>query len=523
MAKPTSQGAIIYTRVSSKDQVDSYSLDNQERACRNFATRGGYDVVKVFTERGESAKTADRTELQAMLKYVNDNSRELGVVIVYKVDRLARNSTDHGNLRLQLAAHGVRLQSATENLDNTPAGRFAETTLAAIAQLDNEVRAERAKDGMIAAVAAGRFVWPAPIGYINGAKIGPSLVPDSPSITGLVQKAWVLVESGMLPYEARRQLVQEGLLLRSGTAPSQNCFLAMLRSETYIGYIKAFGKRVRGDFEPLVDADLFSRVQALLTKSKGPVAGSYRKTNPDFPLRGTVLCPHCGKPLTAAWSRGHGGRYGYYRCDHCSRVAFRKEDVEPKFISHLDALSFGPNMTSVVSKAIITNLGENAKSSQQDVRKLETRLQEQHNRRSQIVEKSLKNVLPDNIARSLIEETDRAIRETEAEKRRCLQTQSIDLEVINAGLALLDKMGTVWAESDIATRKQLQRFVFPDGTSFDGSSFGTTPLPTCLQLKERDLCRNYSLVRPTGFEPVIYGSGGHRLIQLGHGRTRRQV
>ena len=82
MAKPTKLGAVIYTRVSSKYQVDNYSLDTQERACREFAARAGYDVIKVFTERGESAKTADRTELQAMLKYVAENARVLGTVIV---------------------------------------------------------------------------------------------------------------------------------------------------------------------------------------------------------------------------------------------------------------------------------------------------------------------------------------------------------------------------------------------------------------------------------------------------------
>ena len=180
MAKLLKSGAVIYTRVSSKDQVDNYSLDTQERACRDFAAHAGYDVVRVFTERGESAKTADRTELQAMLKYVAENARLLGAVIVYAVNRLARNSTDHGNLRVQLGKYGVCLQSTTENLDDTPAGRFAETVLAGIAQMDNEIRAERAKSGMMAAVAVGRFVWRAPIGYVNGSKNGPSLVPVLP-------------------------------------------------------------------------------------------------------------------------------------------------------------------------------------------------------------------------------------------------------------------------------------------------------------------------------------------------------
>ena len=151
----------------------------------------------------------------------------------------------------------MRLQSANENLDDTPAGRFAETVLAGIAQMDNEIRAERAKTGMMAAVATGRFVWCAPIGYVNGPENGPSLVLDSSSTVGLVGKAWTFVDSGMLPYEAGVQLVREGLRLHSGKAPSPRSFRAMLKNERYIGYITSFGKRIRGDFKPLVDPDLF--------------------------------------------------------------------------------------------------------------------------------------------------------------------------------------------------------------------------------------------------------------------------
>ena len=522
MAKPTKLGAVIYTRVSSKDQVDNYSLDTQERACREFAARAGYDVIKVFTERGESAKTADRTELQAMLKYVAENARVLGTVIVYAVNRLARNSTDHGNLRVQLGHYGVCLQSTTENLDDTPAGRFAETVLAGIAQMDNEIRAERAKTGMMAAVAAGKFVWPAPIGYVNGTKSGPSLLPDSPSTDTLVRKAWTLVEAGMPLYKARNQLVREGLRMRSGQAPSPHTFRTMLKSETYIGYINAFGKRIRGDFEPLVDAGVFWRVQELLAKSNHTLARPYRKANPDFPLRGTVLCTRCGQPLTAAWSRGHGGTYGYYRCDKCSRVAFQKAKVETEFIGHLNRLSLKPTLIGLLSKAIDANLGEYAKSNRLALQQLESRLELQCNRKKQIIEKSLTNTLPDQVVRDLLDDVDRSVQALE-EERHCLQSQSIDIGIVKAGLTLLDKMGSLWGRSDVTIRKRLQRFVFPEGTSFDGKKFGTSVLPACLQLGSGVGSSKGRLVRPTGFEPVIYGSGGHRLIQLGHGRTRRQV
>ena len=518
MAKPTRSGAVIYTRVSSKGQTDNYSLETQERACREYASRKGLDVLRVFVESGESAKTADRTELQAMLKYVADNARSLGAVVVYKVDRLARNALDHGILRSCFMKCGVHLQSATESLDDTPGGKFTENIFAATAQFDNEIRAERAKSGMMAAVGVGRFVWRAPIGYINGSRNEPSLVPDSPQTVALVQKAWRLVEAGVPPCRVGVQLVKEGLRLHSGIAPSPRSFRAMLRCETYTGYINAFGRRVRGDFQPLIDLDQFLRVQEALSKASHSVARPYKKVNPDFPLRGTILCPHCGQPLTASWSRGHGGKYPYYRCKHCSGVAFRKETLEPKFVSHLDRLSLKASLLSRLRREIQVGLAEDAEWGQREAQELETRLKEQRSRRDQIVEKSLKNVLPDDDARRLLTETDQVIDDIELRKRCCLEGQRVDVDVVNAGLALLGRLGSVWQQSDVADRVRLQRFVFPDGMSFDGGEFGTCVLPACLQLADRYVSSKARMARPAGVEPATCGSEVRSSIQLSYGR-----
>jgi hypothetical protein len=169
------------------------------------------------------------------------------------------------------------------------------------------------------------------------------------------------------------------------------------------------------------------------------------------------------------------------------------------------------------------NLGDGAKSKQQTVRKLEAQLEEQHKRKRQIAEKSLSGDLPKEIVHELLEEVDRFVQALEEEKRHYSTCQRTNPDIVNAGLALLDRVGSLWDKSNVAIRKRLQRFVFPEGTSFDGEEFGTSTLPACLQLKGAVGSAKVSLVRPTGFEPVIYGSGGHCLIQLGHGRARRQV
>jgi hypothetical protein len=86
--------AVIYARVSTAEQVDGKtSLTTQEAECRTWCERHGYDVAKVYTERGESAKTSDRPQLIHLL--TDCAKLRPAIVIVWKFDRWARNSDDH--------------------------------------------------------------------------------------------------------------------------------------------------------------------------------------------------------------------------------------------------------------------------------------------------------------------------------------------------------------------------------------------------------------------------------------------
>jgi site-specific DNA recombinase len=84
--------AIVYCRVSTKDQLRNLSLATQEKACRDYCASNNYDVEKVFVEEGESAKTADRTELKRLLAYCRENKGRIHAVIVYSVSSLLKNT-----------------------------------------------------------------------------------------------------------------------------------------------------------------------------------------------------------------------------------------------------------------------------------------------------------------------------------------------------------------------------------------------------------------------------------------------
>src|SRR5713226_1343534 len=156
---------VIYCRVSSKEQTEGTSLESQEVACREYAKSKKINVKRVFVERGESAKFADRTQLLDLLEFVRTSKGQVEVLLVWKVDRFARNVADHFSIKATLLKYGVRVVSVTEPIDTNPEGNLMETILAGFAQFDNDIRAMRTVQGMKSRLQEGISPWHPPLGY----------------------------------------------------------------------------------------------------------------------------------------------------------------------------------------------------------------------------------------------------------------------------------------------------------------------------------------------------------------------
>lgn len=160
--------AILYTRVSSKEQVDEgNSLESQKRRGLEYAEQNNLVIVRHFEERGESAKTTNRPVLKQMLEYIARDKGEIDVLLIYKVDRLSRDTADYLALKQLFEGAGIVVASMTEHFDDTPLGSLMEKIASSFAQYDNDIRAERSKGGMEQGVREGRWQWQAPIGYVN--------------------------------------------------------------------------------------------------------------------------------------------------------------------------------------------------------------------------------------------------------------------------------------------------------------------------------------------------------------------
>ena len=352
--------AVIYTRVSTDEQTKNLSLELQRRECQAYCQRNGFAVDRLFEERGESAKTTDRPEFQAMLDYCSRNKGKIGAVVVYHTNRFARDARDHLNVTFTLGGSGIRLHSVQERLEDTPAGRFIQTMMAGANQLDNEQRADRCKAGMRAAVEKGRWPFPAPLGFRNtrNERNEPTLAHD-PKHARLIAEAFRLYATGLhSKQEVLNTVTRMGLTTVEGGKVTLNDFSKMLRRSIYAGWIvvEKWGLKVRGNFEPIISQDLFDRVQLVADDRRPNRPKSHMRDRADLPLRGSLRCGSCGQIMTGYFATGrHGGKFGYYGCYNkqcASRVTVPKQKVEAEFSDHLHKWQPTPGVMRIVTQVV---------------------------------------------------------------------------------------------------------------------------------------------------------------------------
>jgi hypothetical protein len=275
-------------------------------------------VVQVFVERGESAKFADRTQLLEMLAFCGERKGRIAELLVWKVDRLARNVGDHFNIKATLLKLGVRVVSVTEPIDAKPEGKLLETILAGFAQFDNDIRAARTVQGMRRKIQEGIFPWQPPLGYKGAALAGSKKmepdVPDQPAF-GMLQHAWEELATGAYTKaQIRRLLDQRGLRNRRGNPLSSQIIDHIFSDPFYAGVIRDpwSNEEHIGRHLAMVSRGTFDVVQRVISSRNRSLP--HRELRPEFPLRSFARCGNCECALTGSFSRGRSRTYPYYHC-----------------------------------------------------------------------------------------------------------------------------------------------------------------------------------------------------------------
>ena len=326
-AQQATINAVIYARYSSHNQTEQ-SIEGQLHDAYEFAQREGYTIVGEYIDRAQSGTKDTRIDFQRMI--ADAQKKQFQAVIVWKLDRFARNRYDSAIYKAKLKKYGIRVVSVMERIQDNPEGIILEGMLESMAEYYSANLAVNIKRGQRESIAKGRFCGgPIPYGYKNA---DGHLIADDKTAP-IIQEVFRRYSEGESMKDIIDNLSARGVKSSSGGALTYTTFSRALLNRVYIGEFTYNGGVVPGCADALIDADTFAKVQEkVASRRHAPAAG---KAKVEYLLQGKVFCGHCGGHMVGESGKGRNGEvYSYYSCRNrkkyhtCQKKNEKKDFIE---------------------------------------------------------------------------------------------------------------------------------------------------------------------------------------------------
>lgn len=412
-AQLTPKRAVSYIRVSTREQAqrggseEGFSLPAQREANKRKAQSMGALVVKEFADRGESARSANRPELQKMLAYLKEDGG-IDYVIVHKLDRLARNRADDVEINRAFEEAGVRLVSTSENIDQTPGGMLLHGIMSSIAEFYSRNLANEVIKGMGEKARNGGTLGKAPLGYVNvrgrdehGREVRTVALDEERA--PLVRLAFTEYATGNWTV---RQLADHlntlGLSIpptprRPAKPITATRLHEILRHPYYKGIVTFQGVEYVGKHEPLVDNQTWQTVQAILASRR---YGERQRIHNHF-LKSTVVCGQCGARLSVQNAKNSKGTiYPYFVCARrcrlhdCAFTAVLIDVIEDRMSDLYRAIELSAEDRTQIEHYLYDELAQIEGDKAKAVRSLTTRRTNIEDRRRRLLHAHYEGAVP---------------------------------------------------------------------------------------------------------------------------------
>ena len=345
--------AVIYARYSTDSQREE-SIEGQIRECTAYAEKNGFTVVKHYIDRAISAKTDNRPQFQQMIK---DSERGIfDVIIVWKLDRFARNRYDSARYKTQLKRNGVKLVSATEVISAGPEGIILESVLEGYAEYYSADLSEKVVRGMTENALKGIYNGGTiPFGYMIDET--RHYQPD-PLLAPYVEQTFQKYADGATMTDLRDWLKAHNIKNSMGGEMSYNTIQRMLSNRRYIGELRLRDVVQPNAIPALVSEELFNKVQEKLAKNKK--APARHKAEESYLLTTKLYCGKCGALMFGESGVSHTGKmYTYYKCaaakkkKTCDKKAVRKQWLEDLVVNEtMKLVEDDASMNAIIAKVM---------------------------------------------------------------------------------------------------------------------------------------------------------------------------
>ena len=353
--------AVIYARYSSDNQREE-SIEGQLRECTAFAEKNGITILRHYIDRAFSAKTDNRPEFQNMIK---DSGKKLfDMVIVWKLDRFARNRYDSARYKSLLKKNGVKVVSATEIISDGAEGIILESVLEGYAEYFSADLSEKVIRGQTENALKCKFNGgTVPIGYVIDEE---QFFQIDPVTAPFVLEAFKRYDRNATMKEIRDWLNGQGIKNTLGNPVTYNTVERMLKNRRYIGEYVYKEVVIPDGIPAIVPQDLFDRVQEKMEQNKR--APARHKAEDDYLLTTKLVCGYCGAYLFGECGTGRSGEtHHYYKCasvkrksKECVCRSFRKQWLEDMVIrKSMEMLADDRAIEAIISMVISLQEQEN--------------------------------------------------------------------------------------------------------------------------------------------------------------------
>lgn len=406
--------AVIYARYSSHNQREE-SIEGQLRECHDYAIKNGFTIIEEYIDRAISGKTDNRPSFQRLIK---DSERgHFEAVIMYTLDRFARNRYDSAIYKAKLKKNGVRIYYAKQPIGDSPEGIILESVLEGYAEYYSENLSRSIKRGMKENALKGMAIGGAGmcLGYTVGEDRKYEIDPVGAKI---VQEIFHMYADGMSAARIIEYCNERGYKTSRGSTFNKNSLRTILKNEKYIGVYKFMDVVIPDAIPPIIDKALFDKVQVKIAQTaKAPARAKAR--DDQYLLTTKLFCGHCGSPMVGESGTSKTGKvHYYYKCvdrkrNHtCNKAVEKKDWIETLVVRYtVQNVLTDENIELIATKAMEVFEKESADKSYL------TGLQEELKE----VNKKLKNIM------SAIEQG--IITSTTKERLEALESEKKDIEV----------------------------------------------------------------------------------------------
>ena len=347
-----SANAVIYARFSSHGQSEQ-SIEGQLRDCHAFAEREGYTIIHEYIDRAKSARSDDRPDFQRMIK--DAAKKQFQVIIVWKLDRFARNRYDSAIYKAKLKKFGIRVVSVMENITDSPEGIILEGMLESLAEFYSANLSQNVLRGQRETIAKGRWCGGnVPYGY---QPVDGRLVED-PRTAPIIREVFKRYASG----EQKRSIIDDlnarGIRTSRGKPLTMASFQTALKNTTYIGQHKWNGEVIEGCADPLIDEETFYKAQGYIKRRAHAPAAAKAKV--EYQLQGKAFCGMCGARMIGESGYGKVGRqYHYYTCatrkksKSCAKRNEKKGFIEWYVVEQTVEYVLSPDRIDTIAASVV--------------------------------------------------------------------------------------------------------------------------------------------------------------------------